>query len=105
MSIEIYIKTTILRILHKKTSLFHLNKSVIFLIFTQESNEAEEDKSLSEHSSGEARGHVSETSLSLELRTIQSLGVTGTAIECPLERVAEALPRSFDKLRMTQARL
>ena len=27
---------------------------------------AEEDKSLSEHSSGEARGHVSEMSLSLE---------------------------------------
>ena len=54
-----------LRIPHIKIKPTHY-KICKFSDFSQKSSEAEEDKSLSEHSSGEARGHVSEMSLSLE---------------------------------------
>ena len=50
---------------------------------------AEEDKSSSEHSSAEGRGHVSEASLALEPWAFVAQGVTGAAIERPFEGVLE----------------
>ena len=50
---------------------------------------AEEDKSSSEHSSAEGRGHVSEASLALEPWAFVAQGVTGAAIERPFAGVLE----------------